>query len=142
MASVDVKGLEIHAPVKGRMEEVLTPDALEFVAGLHREFDSTRQDLLRRRHERQAELDAGGTLDFLDETREIREGDWSVAPAPDDLQRRWVEITGPTDRKMGINALNSGSTGFMADFEDSKPPTWRKKVQGQGHLPPADQGTI
>jgi malate synthase len=142
MASVDVKGLEIHAPAKGRMEEVLTPDALEFVAGLHREFDSTRQDLLRRRHERQAELDAGGTLDFLDETRDIREGDWSVAPPPDDLQDRRVEITGPTQRKMVINALNSGARGFMADFEDSNSPTWQNMIEGHVNLTDAIERTI
>src|SRR4051794_17591945 len=142
MASVDVKGLEIHAPVKGRMEEVLTPDALEFVAGLHREFDSTRQDLLRRRHERQAELDAGGTLDFLDETREIRDDSWVVAAAPNDLQDRRVEITGPTQRKMVINALNSGARGFMADFEDSNSPTWQNMIEGHVNLTDAIERTI
>jgi len=142
MAGVDVKGLEIHAPVKGRMEEVLTPEALEFVAGLHREFDSTRQDLLRRRAERMAELHAGGTLDFLDSTREIREGDWTVAPAPKDLQDRRVEITGPTDRKMMINALNSGARGYMADFEDSNSPTWRNMIDGHVNLTEAIERTI
>src|SRR5581483_3439582 len=142
MASVDVKGLEIHAPVKGRMEEVLTPEALEFVAGLHREFESTRQDLLRRRAERMAELQAGGTLDFLDSTREIREGSWSVAPPPEDLQDRRVEITGPTDRKMIINALNSGGRGFMADFEDSNSPTWRNMIEGHVNLIDAIERTI
>src|SRR3954454_1588677 len=142
MASVDVKGLEIHAPVSGRMEEVLTPEALEFVAGLHREFEPTRQDLLRRRAERMAELQAGGTLDFLDETREVRDGDWQVAPAPPDLQNRRVEITGPTDRKMVINALNSGAEGFMADFEDSNSPTWPNMIGGQINLTDAIEGTI
>jgi malate synthase len=142
MASVDVKGLEIHAPVSGRMEEVLTPDALEFVAGLHREFEPTRQELLARRAERRAELDAGGTLDFLEETREIREGDWSVAPAPKDLQDRRVEITGPTQRKMVINALNSGARGFMADFEDSNSPTWQNMIEGHVNLSDAIEGTI
>jgi len=131
MASVDVKGLEIHAPVSGRMEEVLTPDALEFVAGLHREFESTRQELLQHRAERRAELDAGGSLDFLDTTREIREDDsWVVAAPPDDLRDRRVEITGPTQRKMVINALNSGARGFMADFEDSNSPTWQEHDRG------------
>src|SRR4051794_27967031 len=132
-----VSGVEVVSK-----NDVLSEDALEFVSELHRRFDGRRRELLEKRAERQKALDEGGTLDFLDETREVREGDWQVAPAPRDLQKRWVEITGPTDRKMVINALNSGSTGFMADFEDSKPPTWRKKVQGQGHLPPADQGTI
>jgi len=142
MASVDVKGLEIHAPVKGRMEEVLTPEALEFVAGLHREFDSTRQDLLRRRAERMAELHAGSMLDFLDSTREIRDGDWTVAPPPKDLQDRRVEITGPTQRKMVINALNSGARGFMADFEDSNSPTWRNMIEGHVNLTDAIERTI
>src|SRR4051795_764197 len=100
MAGVDVKGLEIHAPVSGRMEEVLIPDALDFVSGLHRKFEPTRQELLQRRAERRAELDAGGTLDFLESTREVREDDsWVVAAAPNDLQDRRVEITGPTQRK-------------------------------------------
>ena len=143
MASVDVKGLEIHAPVKGRMEEVLTPEALEFVAGLHREFDATRRDLLKRRAERQAALDAGGSLDFLEETRSIREDDsWTVAAAPTDLMDRRVEITGPTQRKMVINALNSGAKGFMADFEDSNSPTWQNMIEGHVNLIDAIEGAI
>src|SRR3954451_11010754 len=143
MATIDVKGLEIHAPVSGRMEEVLTPDALEFVAGLHREFEGTRQDLLRRRAERMAELRNGGSLDFLGETRAIREDDsWTVAPAPQDLQDRRVEITGPTQRKMVINALNSGARGFMADFEDSNSPTWSNMIEGQMNLIDAIERTI
>jgi malate synthase len=143
MASVDVKGLEIHASVSGRMGEVLTPEALEFVARLHREFDGTRQDLLRRRAERMAELRNGGTLDFLEETGDIRRDDsWRVAPAPPDLQDRRVEITGPTERKMVINALNSGARGFMADFEDSNSPTWNNMVEGQVNLIDAIEGTI
>src|SRR4051795_10124960 len=115
---------EIQAPVKDRIEEVLTPDALDLVATPHRELDATRRQLLARREERQAELDAGCSLDFLEETREIREGDWTIAPEPDALADRRVEITGPTSRKMVINALNSGAKGFMADFEDSNSPTW------------------
>src|SRR5256714_2521042 len=143
MASVDVKGLEIHAPVSGRMEEVLSPEALEFVAGLHREFEPTRQELLQRRAERRADLDAGGSLDFLESTREIRDDDsWVVAAAPNDLQDRRVEITGPTDRKMVINALNSGARGFMADFEDSNSPTWRNMVGGHVNLTDAIERTI
>jgi malate synthase len=143
MASVDVKGLEIHAPVKGRMEEVLTEEALEFVAGLHREFEPTRQELLQKRAERRAELQAGGTLDFLDSTREIREDDsWVVAAAPTDLMDRRVEITGPTQRKMVINALNSGARGFMADFEDSNSPTWHNMIDGHVNLIDAIEGTI
>jgi malate synthase len=143
MATVDVKGLEIHAPVKGRMEEVLTPEALEFVAGLQREFEPTRQELLQKRAERRAELEAGGTLDFLDSTREIREDDsWVVAAAPNDLMDRRVEITGPTQRKMVINALNSGARGFMADFEDSNSPTWLNMIEGHVNLIDAIEGTI
>jgi malate synthase len=143
MASVDVKGVEIHAPISGRMQEVLTPDALEFVAGLHREFEGRRQDLLRRRPERMAELRSGGTLDFLEGTREIREDDsWTVAPPPRDLRDRRVEITGPTQRKMVINALNSGARGFMADFEDSNSPTWKNMIEGHVNLIDAIEGTI
>src|SRR3954469_12540981 len=143
MASVDVKGLEIHAPVSGRMEEVLTPEALEFVAGLHREFEPTRQELLQRRAQRRAELDAGGSLDFLESTREVREDDsWVVAAAPNDLQDRRVEITGPTQRKMVINALNSGARGFMADFEDSNSPTWQNMIEGHVNLTDAIERTI
>src|SRR5205085_2448364 len=112
-------------------------------AGLHREFEPTRQELLQRRAERRADLDAGGSLDFLESTREIREDDsWVVAAAPNDLQDRRVEITGPTQRKMVINALNSGARGFMADFEDSNSPTWRNMVAGQVNLTDAIEGTI
>jgi malate synthase len=131
-----VSGVEITA------NEVLSEDALEFVSELHRRFDGRRRELLGKRAERQRALDEGGTLDFLDETREIREGDWRVAPAPSDLQKRWVEITGPTDRKMVINALNSGATGFMADFEDSNSPTWSNMLQGQVNLTDAIEGSI
>ena len=134
MATVQVEGVEIKGPVEGRFEEVLTPDAIQLVARLHREFDSTRRELLQARQERQAELDAGGTLDFPDSTREIREGDWKIAPEPDDMQDRRVEITGPASRKMVINALNSGASGFMADFEDANAPTWNNMVSGQINL--------
>src|SRR5207302_215039 len=123
-------------------EDVLTPDALEFLAELQRRFGGARQALLEARAERRERLRAGGTLEFLGETRDIREGDWRVEPAPDDLQQRWVEITGPTDRKMMINALNSGADGFMADFEDANAPTWRNMVTGQLNLRDAIAGTI
>src|SRR3954447_1929953 len=96
---------EIQAPVQDRIEEVLTPEALDLVATLHRELDATRRELLARREERQRELDAGGSLDFLEETREIREGDWQIAPEPDPGADGGVEIAGPTSRKMVINAL-------------------------------------
>jgi malate synthase len=125
-----------------RLNDVLTEDALEFVSELHRRFDARRRELLEKRAERQRALDEGGTLDFLDETSEVRDGDWEVAPPPADLRKRWVEITGPTDRKMVINALNSGSTGFMADFEDSNSPTWSNMLQGQVNLTDAIEGTI
>jgi malate synthase len=135
-----VSGVEITT--QDRLNDVLTEDALAFVSELHRRFDGRRRELLEKRAERQRALDEGGTLDFLDETREIRDGDWQVAPAPADLQKRWVEITGPTDRKMVINALNSGSTGFMADFEDSNSPTWSNMIGGQVNLTDAIEGTI
>jgi malate synthase len=120
----------------------LTPEALDFVAALQREFGSTRQDLLRRRAERQAELTAGALPDFLQETREIREGKWSVAAVPEPLQDRRVEITGPVDRKMVINALNSGARVFMADFEDANSPTWQNCIEGQANLLDAVRRTI
>jgi malate synthase len=142
MRAVDVTGVEIHAPVEGRMDEVLTEAALSFVAGLQRRFGPTRASLLHRRAERRAELEAGGSLDFLPETRELREGDWSVSPPPPALQDRRVEITGPTERKMVINALNSGARGFMADFEDSNSPTWRNMIEGHVNLTDAIKGTI
>jgi malate synthase len=135
-------GVELRAPIEGRMAEVLTPDALGFVARLEREFGPTREALLRRRAERQAELTAGGAPDFLAETRAVREGDWTVAAAPKDFQKRWVEITGPAERKMVINALNCGAHVFMADFEDAHTPTWRNMVEGQVNLIDAVERTI
>ncbi len=134
--------MEILAPVEGRGEAILTPDALDFVARLHGELDPERGRLLRRRAERQAELDAGVRPDFLAETLDDRDGEWQVAPAPADLQDRRVEITGPVERKMMINALNSGATGFMADFEDANSPTWRNVVEGQANLVDAVEGTL
>jgi malate synthase len=124
------------------MAEVLVPEALGLVALLHRELERTRRALLERRMQRQAELDAGASLDFLPETRDVREGDWTVAPVPEPLQDRRVEITGPTERKMVINALNSGAKGFMADFEDSNSPTWANMIGGQVNLVDAVRGTI
>ncbi len=136
------EGIEIHGPRVHRGEEVLTDDALALVAELHRTIDATRHELLAARVERQAELDAGGTLDFLAETAEIRDGDWQVSPPPPGMRRRWIEITGPTGAKMVINALNSGSTGFMADFEDANSPTWSNMVGGQANLIDAVRGTL
>ena len=132
---------ELRGPVEG-LEDVLTPEALGFVEELEREFGPRRRELLARRAERQAEIDAGGSLDFLPETREIREADWQVAPVPEPLQDRRVEITGPTDRKMVLNALNSGARCFMADFEDANSPTWRNQVEGQRNLTDAIERTI
>jgi malate synthase len=135
-------GVEILAPVGTEYAEILSPEALAFVAGLQREFGATRETLLRRRQDRQAALDAGITYDFLPETAEIRAGDWAIAPTPADLQDRRVEITGPVERKMIINALNSGAKVFMADFEDANAPTWENVVQGQQNLRDAVRRTI
>src|SRR5215218_6308197 len=117
---------EVRTPhgADDRYEDILTDDALALVAELQRELGSRRVELLATRRERQAERDEGRNPDFLDGTKGVRDGEWQVAPVPDDLQDRRVEITGPTDRKMVINALNSGAKGFMADFEDSNSPTW------------------
>ncbi|MGN6166549.1 MAG: malate synthase A, partial [Solirubrobacteraceae bacterium] len=134
--------IELRGSVQQRFEEVLTPDALEFVAELQRRFGGSRTKLLQRRAERRQRLLQGELLDFLPETREIREGDWSVAARPPDLSRRWVEITGPTDRKMVINALNSGADVFMADFEDANSPTWPNMVSGHINLRDAIERTI
>ncbi len=114
--------------------EILTPDALAFVARLQRAFGARRSECLERRQVRQAALDRGEMLDFLPETKQVRDGDWTCAPIPADLRDRRVEITGPTDRKMVINALNSGAKMFMADFEDANSPTWSNMIEGQVNL--------
>src|SRR2546426_5083137 len=128
------QGAEIRAPMIGRESTILTREALAFLADLHRHFDRTRQDLLHRRAQRQARIDRGDMLDFLPETASVREGSWKIGPLPADLQDRRVEITGPTDRKMMINALNSGAQVFMADFEDANTPAWRNLVEGHVNL--------
>ena len=128
---------DIQAPVEHRYDEVLTDEALALVGRLHDELDGTRRSLLKAREERQAELDEGGSLDFVPAPE-----DFTVAPAPDALQDRRVEITGPTSRKMVINALNSGARGFMADFEDSNSPYWSNMVGGQVNLADAIRRTI
>jgi len=115
-------------------EEILSSEATRFVERLHRELNPRRLELLERRRERQLELDRGVLPGFLSETKAIREGDWRVAPAPADLQDRRCEITGPVERKMMINALNSGARVFMADFEDANSPTWDNVVQGQANV--------
>src|ERR1700716_3135883 len=124
----------LKGPSDGRATEVLTPEALAFVGRLQREFGDRRLELLRMRDERQVRLDAGEMPQFLATTESVRVSDWMVAKAPEDLQDRRVEITGPTDRKMLINALNSGARVFMADFEDSNSPTWSNLVGGQVNL--------
>ena len=121
---------------------VLTPDALAFVARLAGRFETTRRELLEARGARQRRFDAGGLPDFLSETASVRSGSWSVAPAPKDLEDRRVEITGPVERKMMINALNSGARVFMADFEDALSPTWENVVQGQANLADAIRRTL
>ena len=126
--------VQLKGAVEGRASEVLTKEALAFVARLQREFGSRRQELLRLRDERQTRLDAGESPQFLMTTSTVRDTDWQVAAAPKDLQDRRVEITGPTDRKMLINALNSGARVFMADFEDANSPTWANLVEGQVNL--------
>src|SRR6266702_7517790 len=136
------KRVEVSPAVEGRGAEVFTAEALEFISDLHRRFNPTRLDLLRRRVERQARVDRGKTLRFRPETRRIRDDSWNIAPVPADLVDRRVEITGPTDRKMLINALNSGARAFMADFEDANSPTWENMVQGQANLIDAIERTI
>ncbi|MGA9161654.1 MAG: malate synthase A, partial [Actinomycetota bacterium] len=135
-------GVEVLGPAESRFDEILTDEALGFVADLEREFGGRRLDLLVARAERQARLDEGERPDFLGATRTVRESDWRVASAPADLRDRRVEITGPTDRKMVINALNSGARCFMADFEDANAPTWSNMVDGQVNVADAVRRTI
>ena len=134
--------VQVLGPLAPSHAGVLAPEALAFLAGLHRRFDPARRALLARRAERQAGFDAGALPDFLPETRALRESDWQVAPIPAALQHRRVEITGPVDRKMIINALNSGAQVFMADFEDSTAPTFANLLDGQLNLRDAVAGTI
>jgi malate synthase len=126
--------VQITGPVEGRAVEILTPEAVAFVADLHRRFDARRRELLALRVARQARFDAGELPDFLADTADIRENAWTVAPIPADLRDRRVEITGPVDRKMIINALNCGAKVFMADFEDATSPTWSNLIEGQVNL--------
>ena len=136
------KGIEVRGRVEGRQEEILTADALDFLADLHRAFEPRRQELLRARIERQRQISEGAGLDFLPETREIRESEWHTVPPPRDLLDRRVEITGPVERKMMINALNSGAKVFMADFEDANSPSWGNNLDGHVNLIDAIEGTI
>jgi malate synthase len=137
-----VKSVEFVFPATGRYAEILTPEAVAFVVGLQRTFNEQRKELLEARVARQKRLDAGERPDFLKETKAIRESEWTVAPLPQDLLDRRVEITGPVDRKMIINALNSGAKVFMADFEDSTTPTWDNVMEGQLNLRDAVRRTI
>jgi len=136
------QGLVISGRVAPEHARILSGEALDFAARLHREFEPRRRELLERRAARQREFDAGRLPDFLPQTASVREGDWRIAPQPRDLLDRRVEITGPTDRKMVINALNSGASTFMADFEDANCPTWHNMVDGQLNLHDAVRRTI
>ena len=142
--SADLKGegVQILGPEVPGYPEIMTADALKFLARLAREFDNRREQLLDRRRLRQQEIDSGKLPGFLEETAGIRAADWTVAPIPRDLEDRRVEITGPVDRKMIINALNSGASVFMADFEDSNSPTWNNNVEGQLNVRDAVNGVI
>jgi malate synthase len=136
------EGIVVHSHPGAREAEILSEDALAFIAGLHRRFDRPRLELLARRAQRQTEFDAGLRPDFLPETKSIRDGDWKIAPIPDDLLDRRVEITGPVDRKMIVNALNSGAQVFMADFEDASSPMFANMIEGQANLKDRWAGTI
>jgi malate synthase len=142
MTASSSSGLEIRGPVSALHAEILTPEALAFLAGLFAKFEDRRQELLAARVARQADLDAGVLPDFLPATKSVREGAWKVAPAPADLQDRRTEITGPVDRKMVINALNSGAKVFMADFEDATSPTWENLLDGHVNLRDAVRRSI
>ncbi len=135
-------GIVVHAKPAGRQADILSGEALAFLAGLHRRFDRRRLELMGRRVERQRAFDAGLLPDFLPETKAIRDGDWKVAPIPADLLDRRVEITGPVDRKMVVNALNSGAKVFMADFEDATSPVFANMIEGQANLKDRWAGTI
>src|SRR6185436_9754711 len=137
-----ISGIQIPPGQPNLFDRILTPAALGFVAHLARKYEQRRRDLMRARVERQVRLDAGETLGFLPETRSIRESQWTIAPTPPDLQDRRVEITGPVERKMVINALNSGASTFMADFEDSNAPTWSNNILGQVNMRDAARETI
>lgn len=137
-----IAGISIAGTFEKGYEEILTTEALEFLLKLHQLFNARRKDLLEKRQSRQQEIDKGKMPDFLPETEHIRNGNWKVAPLPTDLLDRRVEITGPVDRKMIINALNSGAKVFMADLEDSNTPSWKNNIEGQINLRDAINGTI
>ena len=134
--------LNFSKEVKNYYPEILTDDALNFIAALHEKFNARRLSLLERRVNLQKEFDEGKLPEFPPETKSIREADWRAGNIPEDLQDRRVEITGPVDRKMVINALNSGARTFMADLEDSTAPTWQNVIEGQQNLIDANEKTI
>ena len=134
--------IKIIPTLSSEEQKILNPKTLELIELLHTKFNPRRLDLLAQRKHRQDEIDDGKKPDFLENTKSIRDGDWEVAPLPSDLQDRRVEITGPVDRKMVINALNAPVKTFMADFEDSCSPTWSNIIQGQINLRDAVNGTI
>src|SRR5262245_61303187 len=136
------EGVAISGPISREFAQILTPEALAFFAKLQRRFEPRRQELLAARAARQQKFDAGALPDFLAETKSVREGKWQVAPQPKDMLDRRVEITGPTDRKMVINALNCGASTFMADFEDANCPTWHNMIDGQINLRDAVRRSI
>src|SRR5882757_6565545 len=140
--SQQLPGVQILGARDKQTDEILTPEALNFIVDLERRFGPRRRELLAARVERQAKFDAGARPDFLPETAEIRKDDWKVAPLPADLLDRRVEITGPVDRKMVINALNSGASVYMADFEDANTPTWSNLIEGHINLRDAVRRTI
>ena len=141
-ASVEVRIPNDARDTAALAEELLTKEAQDFLIRLHREVEPTRMGLLETRQERWRELRAGGTLDFLPDSQPLRGAEWTVARVPADLRTRKVEITGPTDRKMVINALNSGARVFMADFEDANSPTWENNILGHANLIDAIERTI
>jgi malate synthase len=136
------EGVEISAPISDEFAEILTPEAVAFVAKLARAHTGRVHELLRARQDRQERINAGEMPDFLPETKDVREGDWKIAPIPDALQDRRVEITGPPDRKMLINALNCGAPSYMTDFEDANCPTWNNMIESQVNLRDAIRRTI
>jgi malate synthase len=138
----NLPGVEVLAPIPANYAEILTPEAMAFLADLQRNFNARRKALLEERHLRQKSLDSGEKPNFLGQTKSIRQADWTVAPLPADILDRRVEITGPVDRKMIINALNSGAKVFMADFEDSSTPLWNNLLEGQINLRDAIRRTI
>jgi len=142
MAEKYPSGVAINAPVTPEYAQILTADAVAFVTNLHRTFEPRRQELLAARRVRQEAFDAGKLPDFLPETKTVRESEWKIADQPKDMLDRRVEITGPTDRKMVINALNCGASTFMADFEDANCPTWANMIEGQANLRDAVRRTI